>query len=57
MSLIANPYGVLHSLQRITVHLFLALGLSKPVQLPNPVLGIVWYFQFRPCVVSICCPL
>ena len=44
MSLIANPYGVLHSLQKITVHLFLALGLSEPVQLPNPVLGIVWYF-------------
>ena len=57
MSLIANPYDVLDSLQIVIVHLFLTLGLGHFLQLPNPVLGIVWYFKFRPCVVSIYYPL
>jgi hypothetical protein len=44
MSLVANPYGVLHGLQIVTVHLLLTLGLSKYVQLLDPALGILWYF-------------
>lgn len=53
----ANPYGVLHSLQALIVHFFLALELSQLVQLFEHFFGILWYFQLRPIDVPVRHPL